>query len=57
MAPPQPAHKHARPEESVEGMPKFFQAIYDAAREVKPDALVEFCPSAAPPIRFSLCHS
>ncbi len=45
-APPcyNPAHKHARPEESVEGMPKFFQALYDTAREVKPDALVEFCP-------------
>jgi alpha-galactosidase len=45
-APPcyNPAHKHARPEESVEGMPKFFQALYEAAREIKPDALVEFCP-------------
>jgi alpha-galactosidase len=45
-APPcyNPAHKHARPEESVEGMPKFFKAIYDTAREVKPEALVEFCP-------------
>ncbi|HXI41525.1 MAG TPA: glycoside hydrolase family 36 protein [Bryobacteraceae bacterium] len=45
-APPcyNPAHKHARPEESVEGMPKFFQALYDTAREIKPDALVEFCP-------------
>ena len=45
-APPcyNPAHKHARPEESVEGMPAFFKAIYDTARSVKPDALVEFCP-------------
>ena len=45
-APPcyNPAHKHARPEESVEGMPKFFQALYETARAVKPDALVEFCP-------------
>jgi alpha-galactosidase len=39
-----PAHKHAHPEESVEGMPKFFQALYQTARQVKPDALVEFCP-------------
>ena len=38
------AHKHARPEESVEGMPVFFKHIYDTARSVKPDALVEFCP-------------
>jgi alpha-galactosidase len=45
-APPcyNPAHKHATPEEAVEGMPKFFQAIYDTARQIKPDALVEFCP-------------
>jgi alpha-galactosidase len=45
-APPcyNPAHRHSRPEESVEGMPKFFQALYDTARAVKPDALVEFCP-------------
>ncbi len=39
-----PAHKHARPEESVEGLSKFFQMIYDTARSIKPDALVEFCP-------------
>jgi alpha-galactosidase len=45
-APPcyNPAHHHARPEESVEGMPKFFQALYETARQTKPDALVEFCP-------------
>jgi alpha-galactosidase len=45
-APPcyNPAHKHARPEESVEAMPKFFEALYDTARQTKPDALVEFCP-------------
>ncbi len=39
-----PAHKHARPEESVEDLPKFFQMIYDTARSIKPDALVELCP-------------
>jgi alpha-galactosidase len=39
-----PAHHHARPEESVEGLPQFFKAIYDTARSIKPDALVEFCP-------------
>jgi alpha-galactosidase len=45
-APPcyNPAHKHARPEESVEAMPKFFQAIYETAQQIKPEALVEFCP-------------
>jgi alpha-galactosidase len=45
-APPcyNPAHKHLRPEESVEGMPKFFQALYETALQIKPEALVEFCP-------------
>ncbi len=45
-APPcyNPAHKHARPEDSVEGMPKFFQALYETAKQTKADALVEFCP-------------
>jgi alpha-galactosidase len=39
-----PAHKHRRPEESVEALPAFFKMIYDTARSIKPDALVEFCP-------------
>lgn len=45
-APPcyNPAHHHARPEESVEGMPQFFRMIYETARQIKPEALVEFCP-------------
>lgn len=38
------AHHHARPEESVEDLSKFFQMIYNTARSIKPDALVEFCP-------------
>jgi alpha-galactosidase len=28
----------------VEGMPQFFRVIYETARRIKPDALVEFCP-------------
>jgi alpha-galactosidase len=39
-----PAHHHARPEESVEDLAKFFQMIYDTARSIKPDALIEWCP-------------
>jgi alpha-galactosidase len=39
-----PAHHHARPEESTEAVPKFFKMIYDTARSIKPNALVEFCP-------------
>jgi len=45
-APPcyNPAHHHARPEESVEQMPAFFRDIYNTARSIKPDAVVEICP-------------
>ena len=28
----------------MEALPKFFKMIYDTARSIKPDALVEFCP-------------
>jgi len=38
------AHRHAQPEDSVEALPRFFQAIYETALGIKPDALVEFCP-------------
>ena len=45
-APPcyNPAHKHPYPEVAVEAMPAFFKMIYDTARSIKPNALVEFCP-------------
>ncbi|NQV14415.1 alpha-galactosidase [bacterium] len=48
-APPcyNPAHHHERPEESVEQMPNFFQDIYNTARSLKPDAVVEICPCGA----------
>ena len=39
-----PAHHHARPEESVEDLAAFFKMIYDTARSIKSDALVEWCP-------------
>ena len=39
-----PAHHHKSPEDSVESLPDFFREIYDTARSVKSDALVEFCP-------------
>jgi len=45
-APPchNPAHGHRSPEDSVEGMPGFFKAVYEAAVETRPDAVVEICP-------------
>ena len=39
-----PAHKHARPEESVEKLQDFFQAVYAAALQSNPQAVVELCP-------------
>ena len=45
-APPcfNPAHHHAAPTDSVEGMPEFFRAIYETAKRIKPDAVIEICP-------------
>jgi alpha-galactosidase len=45
-APPchNPAHHHERPEEAVEAVPELFRLIYEAAREIKPNAVVEICP-------------
>jgi alpha-galactosidase len=39
-----PAHGHARPEESMEGLPGFFRAMYEAALEANPEAVMELCP-------------
>jgi alpha-galactosidase len=51
-----PAHHHARPEESVEALPDFFQAIYETAQKVKPGALVEFCPCGTAYSFFTMPH-
>ncbi|MBV8855063.1 MAG: alpha-galactosidase [Sinobacteraceae bacterium] len=39
-----PAHQHVRPEESVEKLQDFFLAVYRAATQLKPQAVVELCP-------------
>ena len=39
-----PAHHHARPEESVEGLQAFFQAIYQTATNIDSNAVIELCP-------------
>ena len=39
-----PAHHHAKPEDSIEQLPQLFKAIYEEAQKLKPGALVEFCP-------------
>ena len=38
------AHAHAAPEDSFEGTPAFFAAVWTAAQAIKPGALVEICP-------------
>jgi alpha-galactosidase len=39
-----PAHKHARPEESFEKLQDFWKSIYETAISINPDAVVEICP-------------
>jgi alpha-galactosidase len=51
-----PGHKHARPEDSVEGLPQFFRMIFETARSIKPDALVEWCPCGTAYNFYTLPH-
>jgi alpha-galactosidase len=39
-----PKHHLQNPEEAPEGIPAFFQLIFQTARQIKPHALVEICP-------------
>jgi alpha-galactosidase len=39
-----PAHKHSHPSESCEKLGDFWMAIYKAAHEANPNAVVELCP-------------
>ena len=39
-----PAHRHARPEESTEGVAQFWKAVHEAAHEANRNAVVELCP-------------
>ena len=51
-----PAHHHKRPEDSVEALPDFFRELYETARSVKSDALVEFCPCGTAYSFFTMPH-
>ncbi len=51
-----PAHHHAKPEDSIEALPDFFKSIYDTAQKVKPGALVEFCPCGTSYSFFTMPH-
>ncbi len=39
-----PAHGHARPEESTEGLARFWKLVHEAVHRAEPDAVVELCP-------------
>lgn len=39
-----PAHNHARPEESFEKLQSFWKALYDEAMAINPEAVIEICP-------------
>jgi len=39
-----PAHKHAHPSDSVEGLATFWKTIHAAIHEANPQAVVELCP-------------
>lgn len=39
-----PAHKHSRPEESVEAVSAFYKVMHDTAHAANPEAVVEVCP-------------
>ncbi len=39
-----PAHRHARPEESTEGLAQFWKAVYEAAHKANHNAVIELCP-------------
>lgn len=39
-----PAHDHASPAAAPEGVPGFFQAIWESAQAVKPGSVIEICP-------------
>jgi alpha-galactosidase len=39
-----PAHAHATPAAAPEGVPGFFEAIWEAAQATRPGAVIEICP-------------
>lgn len=39
-----PAHKHARPEDSVERLADYYRVLHESAHATNPEAVVEVCP-------------
>jgi alpha-galactosidase len=48
-----PAHKHLRPEESVEALSEAYRLIFETTRRIKPYSVTQICPCGTPPT-FSL---
>jgi len=44
-----PAHYHARPEESWEGMEEVYRQIFEITRSLKPESVTQICPCGTPP--------
>ena len=39
-----PEHNHAYPEESIEKLPELFNLIYETAKSINPDVVIQICP-------------
>lgn len=48
-----PAHRHQRPEESVEALSEAYRLIFETTRQLKPYSVTQICPCGTPPT-FSL---
>ena len=48
-----PAHHHARPEESIEALAEAYRIIFEITRQLKPDSVTQICPCGSP-LTFSL---
>ena len=44
-----PKHHHQSPEDSIKAMGQVFQVIFETAREVKPESIVQICPCGTTP--------
>jgi alpha-galactosidase len=43
-----PAHHHARPEESTEAMADVYRIIFETTRKLRPNSVVQICPCGTP---------
>ncbi|RPH57313.1 MAG: alpha-galactosidase [Chloroflexi bacterium] len=48
-----PAHQHARPEESTESLAEAYRVIFETTRQLRPDSVTQICPCGTP-LTFSL---